>query len=322
MVSTFKTESHSDSMIKISNHSDSIQFSIIIPLYNKEKSICSTIESVINQTYTNFELIIINDGSTDNSLDKARSFKDKRIAFFDKPNGGVSSARNKGIELSRNELIIFLDADDLWLPYCLEEFIKLLTELPEADVYCTNYNMTGKNLIGSDQRYYVEDYFYTSAFYMAKWSIPIFLTGCVLIKKNLFEKVGFFNQGITHGEDLDMWERLAKCSKIAKSEKVTTIYRTEAENRASDLDERRKLNHIQSNEKRCKILNKSQGLYYGVLSVFELRTALVSGRISNLIANQKIYYNLIIRGLFFILKVRLLKSGLDQHFSTAYNEIK
>ena len=295
---------------------DPIEFSVIIPLYNKEKSISSTIESVINQTYPDFELIIVNDGSTDNSLEAAQSFKDTRIKIVNKPNGGVSSARNLGINLSQNQFIVFLDADDLWLPYCLEEFCALIREFRKAQVFCTNYNMTGKNLKGSERRYYIEDYFFTSAFFLAKWSIPIMITGCVSVRRDLFNEVGNFNQHITHGEDLDMWDRLARYSKIAKSEKVTTIYRTEAENRASQLDESLKLKQKLDFHKRDNVLNKSQKLYYGVQSVFELISGLLSGKISNIFYNERIYRSLILKGLFFIIRVRVLKSPLIYRFSS------
>jgi glycosyltransferase involved in cell wall biosynthesis len=298
---------------------DPIRFSVIIPLFNKEKSIRSTIESVLNQTYPNFELVLVNDGSTDNSLIAASSFNDTRIKILNKDNGGVSSARNRGIELSQNQYIVFLDADDLWLPYCLEEFCILINKFREAQVFCTNYNMTGKNLKGSERRYYIEDYFYTSAYYMAKWSIPIIITGCITIKRDIFIEVGYFNQNISHGEDIDMWNRLAKYSRIAKSEKVTTIYRTEAENRASHLDESLKLKQKQKQKqgrnKRNNVLNKSQRLYYGVQSVFELRSELLSGKITNIFKNERIYLNLIIQGLLYIIKVRVLKCPLIYQYS-------
>ena len=90
------------------------QFSIIIPLYNKELSVWATVESVLKQTYPYFELIIVNDGSTDRSLEIARQFTDNRITIIDVPNGGVSNARNIGISIANFEYITFLDADDLW----------------------------------------------------------------------------------------------------------------------------------------------------------------------------------------------------------------
>ncbi len=300
-------------MISKSTPFDPIEFSVIIPLYNKEKSISSTIESVLDQTYPNFELIIINDGSTDNSLKVVQSFNDPRIRISDKPNGGVSSARNLGIEVSQHQFIVFLDADDLWLPYCLEEFCRLIIEFPGAEVFCTNYNMTGKNLKGSDSRHCVEDYYYTSAFYMAKWSIPIMITGCVSVRRDLFKEVGYFDQNITHGEDTDMWIRLANIERIAKSEKVTTIYRTETENRAMMLDESLRKKPDGIDVKRDKLLSKSQKLYYGVQYIFDLKSFLLSGMNFGLIKKQVKYFDWMLKGAIFIIKVRVLNLDISPY---------
>lgn len=301
-------------MIALTKLSEPIEFSVIIPLHNKEKNICSTIESVLSQTYTNFELNIVNDGSTDDSLKMAQSFYDPRIRIFNQPNGGVSSARNNGIKVSRNDIIVFLDADDLWLPFCLEEFHNLINEFREAQVFCTNYNMTGKDMKGSEKRYYVDDYFYTSAYFMAKWSIPIMLTGCVAVRREVFKKVGNYNQNISHGEDVDMWGRLAKACKIAKSEKVTTIYRTDTENRASLQDESLKLPSDLVDIKRNRALTNSQKLFYGIQFLFEFRDRKLTWNNLQTIKNIIKYPNWVFRGIIFIIKVRILKIGSSAYF--------
>ena len=290
-----------------------IEFSVIVPLYNKEKSIASTIESVLGQTHPNFELIIVNDGSTDQSVTVAQSFNDSRIKIINKSNGGVSSARNLGIELSQKQFIVFLDADDLWLPFCLEEFCTMINEFREAQIFCTNYNMTGKNLKGIDRRYYVEDYFYTSAYYMARWSIPIMITGCVAVSRNIFIEVGNFNQNISHGEDIDMWLRIVKCARIAKSEKITTIYRTDTENRASFQDESLKLKSDQVEIKRDGTLSNSQKLFYGIQFVYEI-TDFKSGWYKNQALRSLLKFpDWIIRAVIFIIKVRVLNIPLSPY---------
>ncbi|MEO7539939.1 MAG: glycosyltransferase [Pyrinomonadaceae bacterium] len=98
---------------------DSPLVSVITPVYNAGKYLAATIESVLAETYGNTEYIVINDGSTDDSAEIARSFGD-RIIFIDKPNGGVASARNTGVAAAKGEYIAFLDADDLWLPEKIE----------------------------------------------------------------------------------------------------------------------------------------------------------------------------------------------------------
>ena len=111
--------------------------SIIIPMYNAEKYIERCLESILKQTYTNIEIVIIDDGSSDNSLERVRSFSDKRIRLFNKINGGVSSARNFGIDKSLGDYLLFIDADDFINKEMVE---KLLNEVEEENtlVFCSN----------------------------------------------------------------------------------------------------------------------------------------------------------------------------------------
>src|SRR3970040_1764287 len=99
-------------------------FSVIIPVFNKEKFIEVTLKSVLNQTFIDFEILIINDGSTDNSAQLIKGFDDPRIRYYYKENSGVSSARNDGIEKTQSNYISFIDADDYWYPDFLEEMYK------------------------------------------------------------------------------------------------------------------------------------------------------------------------------------------------------
>jgi glycosyltransferase involved in cell wall biosynthesis len=92
------------------------RFSVIIPIYNKEKDVETTIKSVLNQTYVDYEVILVDDGSTDNSLNIVNAIEDDRIQIFTKQNEGVSKTRNYGITKSKAEYIAFLDADDYWYP--------------------------------------------------------------------------------------------------------------------------------------------------------------------------------------------------------------
>src|SRR5690606_29446795 len=105
-------------------------FSVVIPLYNKERSIKQTVQSVLDQTFTDFEIVIVNDGSTDNSLQVVENIDDQRIRIINKPNGGVSSARNKGINEANFNWIAFLDGDDLWKPNHLEIIRGLIDKFP------------------------------------------------------------------------------------------------------------------------------------------------------------------------------------------------
>ena len=106
--------------------------SVIVPVYNGETTLPDTVESVLRQTFQNFELIIIDDGSTDGTLRWLRSVRDSRLRVFSYPNGGLSVARNRGIERSRGEFISFIDSDDLWTPDKLELQLQALRQQPQA----------------------------------------------------------------------------------------------------------------------------------------------------------------------------------------------
>lgn len=136
----------------------SAEVSIIIPLYNTEKYIAETIQSVLEQTYTNWELIIIDDGSKDTSSEKVKAFlSDNRIQYFYQNNGGVSLARNNGISKAKGEYIAFLDADDLWKNSNLEEKITALkngnADFVFSDMELINEKSESKNIIveGTDK---------------------------------------------------------------------------------------------------------------------------------------------------------------------------
>jgi glycosyltransferase involved in cell wall biosynthesis len=206
---------------------DIIVFSVIIPLYNKEKSIFNTISSVLNQDYRHFELIVVNDGSTDNSLKIVEQIKDDRLRILTKKNGGESSARNYGINTSKYKWLAFIDADDLWKKNHLSEVVKLISLFQDAKVFATSFSISGQSNIEQDstKRYLIKNYFREVLNASIIWS------STAVVYKDCFSEVGLFNEKYTRGEDLDMWERLAKKYQIAKSSMVTAIYRKDAENR-------------------------------------------------------------------------------------------
>ncbi|HOA81558.1 MAG TPA: glycosyltransferase family 2 protein, partial [Defluviitaleaceae bacterium] len=115
-------------------------FSVVIPLYNKELSIGNTIQSVLDQTYQEFEIVVVNDGSTDNSLQIVEQINDPRIRIINKPNGGVSSARNRGIKEAKSEWIALLDGDDLWTPNYLIEMKNLINDFHNNKFFGCNFS--------------------------------------------------------------------------------------------------------------------------------------------------------------------------------------
>ncbi|MDQ0782140.1 glycosyltransferase family A protein [Chryseobacterium sp. W4I1] len=206
--------------------------SVVIPLYNKEKYIKETILKVLNQTYQHFEIIIINDGSKDKGPDIVNEINDSRIKLFNKNNGGVSSARNLGIEKSQYEYIAFLDADDEWLPNHLEEINKLITKYKNsADIFVTNFArkyVTG-NLINNRKPEELKEGIIIDYFKKVIRK-GIIHTSCVCVSKKALLKANLFDERLSRGEDMDLWMRLAKEFGIAYSPVITEVYLQEAEN--------------------------------------------------------------------------------------------
>lgn len=208
-------------------------FSIIIPLYNKSAFIGSTLENVLHQTYPDYEIIIVNDGSTDDSLDRAKQFSDERIRLFSQENKGVSAARNYGMAEAKGQYLCFLDADDEWTPNYLENLYKTIQKFPNAGMYCSRYktkignnHFTECQLTDLPENYegYVQDFFKSS------FVNRVALTSAVTIDRQVFLKIGGFDTNITHGEDLDYWIKIVLHYPIAICSKVTMIYNSTPNN--------------------------------------------------------------------------------------------
>lgn len=217
-----------------------MKFTVVIPLYNKERHIKRAIKSVIQQTYQDFEIIIVDDGSTDKSVDEAMKVKDYRIRIVQKKNGGVSSARNKGVEESNYNFIGFLDADDAWKPDFLESISNLIEKYPEAGAYCTAYGIKKEdgtlaisknfNSFEKDWHGIIDNYFK----YALKDSL--ICTSAVVISKRVFNDLGGFPLGIKMGEDLDMWIRIALNYKIVYLNRICSTYFQDSDNRACKMN--------------------------------------------------------------------------------------
>ena len=213
--------------------------SVVIPLYNKEKSITTTLQSVLDQTYTNWECIIINDGSTDNSLEVVKNFVDKfrnsnfKFQILSKPNGGVSSARNRGIMEAKGEYVVFLDADDLWTPDYLETFHRLTVDYPDAGLYCIGYRCIRGTVIPPMSLIRKEGTEMYRGRVESPWTpqLDIFTSSCGSSKKRIMD-VGMFDIRMTHGEDIDLYWRLILDGGMVIDEKCCSFYRLDSENRA------------------------------------------------------------------------------------------
>lgn len=182
-------------------------FSVVIPLYNKELSIKNTIQSVLNQTFQDFEIVIVNDGSTDNSLQVVQQINDSRIRIINKPNGGVSSARNRGIKESKYKWIAFLDGDDLWLENHLIEYKKALEKEPNINWLISGYTSVAKNK--SRDIIHMNRGILENVFEDLQKGLSIH-TSAVCIKRNLFQEYPdlFFREGLNNSEDREVWYKL------------------------------------------------------------------------------------------------------------------
>lgn len=222
-----------------------INFSIVIPLYNKQNAIAATLQSVLAQTYTNYEVIVVDDGSIDESANIAESIlrlsniSSSAFRFIKKTNGGVSSARNKGIEEAKFDYIALLDGDDLWESTFLEEQLKLIRDFPNAAMWGVSIafiknkrQVKWEQGMGDGYRGYVENYFGTK-------HNDLFCSSSVVIRKEVFDKVGLFDERIASSEDLDMWYRIILHYPVVFYDKVLVYYNQDAENRvAYDTDVR------------------------------------------------------------------------------------
>jgi len=185
--------------------------SVIIPTYQHAHFLNATIESVLNQTFTNFELIVVDDGSTDSTKDVCTAYGDKVIYIYQE-NSGQASARNTGIKKSKGEFISFLDSDDEWLPVKLEIEMDYLNKHPQVGLVYSNYNYFGSRK--STKRKGFDGYSFVSGHGLqAQKRIfldgLIFLPSIVTVRKLCFDIIGIFDESLVPAEDLDMWLRIA-----------------------------------------------------------------------------------------------------------------
>src|SRR5919202_4312270 len=201
--------------------------SVIIPAYNAEKTIKQTIESVLNQTFSDFEIIVINDGSQDSTLEIVSSIPDPRIKVFSYPNAGPQKSRNRGWGNASGEYVSFLDADDLWTPDKLEAQLKALQENPQAAVAYSwsdwidesgQFLRAGGHITVNGNAYeklLLRDF-------VESGSNP-------LIRRQALDKVGDFDQSVTPAEDWDMWLRLAARYEFVTVPSPQILYRISPE---------------------------------------------------------------------------------------------
>ncbi|MDY7012475.1 MAG: glycosyltransferase [Cyanobacteriota bacterium] len=197
--------------------------SVLIPVYNGEKTIRETIQSILDQTFQDFEIIAIDDGSTDSTVEIINQFQDDRIKVFSFANSGPNASRNRSLDRATGEYVSFIDADDLWTPNKLESQLKALQDFPKAAVaysWTDHIDRNGQFLYPGPHYSFTGDVF-------AKLLLADFINSGSnpLIRKSAFVKAGRFDEPLEGGQDWDMWLRLAKHYPFAVVPAVQVFHR-------------------------------------------------------------------------------------------------
>jgi glycosyltransferase involved in cell wall biosynthesis len=209
--------------------------SVIIPSYNSMAFLPEVVESVLAQTFTNFELIIIDDGSSDRTSEWAGKIPDPRVKLICQANQGVSVARNTGIAYSQGDYIAFLDADDVWKPTKLEQQAKVLDTNPEIGLvhtFVTYINEQGKPLFDAG-RYHKPENVWKEM--LAREDL-IFCGSTPMVRRQCFETCGVFNSALKGCEDWECWTRIAARYPFQVLEEPLVFYRQHPNNATKNID--------------------------------------------------------------------------------------
>lgn len=228
------------------------EFSVIIAIYNKEQFLKRTLQSVLDQDYAKFEVILVNDGSTDGSKEVIDSFSDPRIKYFEQENQGASAARNRGIKEASKPYLALLDADDHWQEDHLSTIVEAISMFPEESVFSTNsYLHQGNQKL---QRTYTIEFYGPIEkvdYFEASLIDSVINSSTVVLKKSVFDQVSDFNVMYESSEDTDLWIRLGAQFPVIFSKKYTvTVVRDikGLSQRKIDLAKKLKLNNYRELE--------------------------------------------------------------------------
>lgn len=210
-----------------------MRFSVIIPVYNKADTVCSAVKSVYAQTFSDYEIVMVDDGSSDNLTEALSAVESPVLHLIRQKNGGVSVARNTGISNAKGDYVCFLDADDMWKPDHLETLDHLIDKYPESEAFITSHEvlLTDGGVLHNSQhlKAFAED-FETDDFLslLNTTSYSVVHTNSVCVSRSMLCKNGIrFEPGVRIGEDTDVWYRLGLKNKVAVSKRETTMYRRE-----------------------------------------------------------------------------------------------
>jgi glycosyltransferase involved in cell wall biosynthesis len=203
--------------------------SVIIPTYNRPGMLCEAIESVLSQTYKDYEIVVVDDGSTDNTKEVVKKYGDK-LRYFYQNNQGPSAARNQGVDRSSGAYLAFLDDDDLWLPNFLETHVRTLDEEGDLAFVCSGayvVNETGKQIDIWKMR--------ASNSFLDLYHMNFVLTLTVLLRRQCFDAVSGFDRRFKICQDYDLWLRLAMKYKFRYQDMLLAKYRLHKGNISKNL---------------------------------------------------------------------------------------
>lgn len=196
--------------------------SIVVPLYNKEQYISQTLQSVLTQSFTDYEILVVNDGSTDESLERAKEVKDERIRYFTKPNGGPASARNFGVRNAMGRWVIILDADDMLVPGILQHFADLIQAHPDCHFFCGTHQLKYGNKLVSYSNKYKEGVLKNN---FLAWSTKRFMPvagSCVILRSLLLQHP--FREDLHRYEDAESLFGIMRTARIWTTTHPAMIY--------------------------------------------------------------------------------------------------
>jgi glycosyltransferase involved in cell wall biosynthesis len=216
-----------------------IKFSVVIPLFNKTESICRTLESISQQRFPATEIIIVDDGSTDDSAKRVLAFNLPNVRLVKQANLGVSAARNCGVSLAKYEHIAFIDADDQWSPFFLLEMSKLIERFPGHEFFASNYQKVGRHGVFIDPNLAIghippQGCVLNNYFAIAGHGDLPFMASSTIITRRLFKQLGGFPVGESMGEDQALFSQVALWASIVYSPLILLKYHLDSENRACD----------------------------------------------------------------------------------------
>ena len=248
------------------------QVSIITPLYNGERYIAEAIESALKQTFDDFELLIVNDGSTDSSREIVEHYlDDPRVRYFEKENGGVASARNFALQKAKGEWIGFLDQDDMWLPHKLEQQIDYINKNPEISLLHSPQIYVDSD--GCTIHHYPKDFVKKISGFCFKelFEGNKIAVLSVLVKKESLDQIGGFSVENSRADDYQVWLEISYCSQLGFTEDALVKYRVHDSNESH--------NHL-----------KMELAELGVINHFLNKYPAAKKSIGNHLINKRLYF--------------------------------